>query len=363
MAGTPPTFTRAAAVIIAAASLFYAPAAQASCSAPVNTGPMEIRVTESWKAEHVSDGDIPGCLLNAETTDGRKITAYTHYDFICALKPDEKITVAPSYACCDTGLQGDFTCGVKPRVPLNVVGQTLLSIAPAAHNARAIVDLMRGSLSGSLREASSIVKLQEYLGDPAYSETVKKELPQLEATIDNGTMKDPYTRGLVAALLLAGEPDSPKRDDWRIMQFEGGIDYALTPVQKSIAQELLGDPVTADRFMPVLITRLRNAGDDDRAFLLATAGRAAASKKHVNAIYDALGPLIIDPAAPDTRPPPADENDRLRRDEEKKQMARMTAETTLRAQVLLPFVKKIACQNETGKVTVGQVYKTEITCD
>lgn len=104
MAGTPQTFTRAAAVIIAAASLFYNASSYASCAAPIDTGPMEIRVTDTWKAEHVSDGDIPGCLLNAETTDGRKITAYTHYDFICALKPDEKITVSPSYACCDTGL-------------------------------------------------------------------------------------------------------------------------------------------------------------------------------------------------------------------------------------------------------------------
>lgn len=354
---------RAAAVVIAAASLFYAGAAEASCAAPESTAPFEISVTAAWKAKHVSDGDIAGCLLTAQTAAGKKITAYTPYEFICALKPDEKINVAPSYACCDTGEQGDFVCGVKPRVPLSVVSQTPLTIAPATHDARAIGDLVARSLSGKLREASAISKLQEYLSDPAYSETVRRQLPQLEAAMDNDTLKDPYTRGLVAALLLAGEPDSPKRADWRILQFKGGIDYALTPVQKSIAQELLGDPATAEKFMPVLVDRLRNAGDDDRAFLLAAAGRAPASKNHANAIYDALAPLVIDPAGPDTRPPPANEADRLRREEEKKQRAQMTAETALRAQTLLPLVKKIACQGETGKRAIGQVYKTEISCD
>lgn len=363
MTGNTKSFTRAAAVILAAASFFYAAPSVASCAAPASTAPFDITVTAAWKAEHVNDGDIPGCLLTAQTGAGQKITAYTPYEFICALKPHEKISVQPSYACCDTGEQGDFVCGVKPRVPLSVVSQTPLTIAPAAHDARAIADLMARSLSGKLREASAISKLQEYLGDPAYSETVRKQLPQLEAAMDNDTLKDPYTRGLVAALLLAGEPDSPKRADWRILQFKGGIDYALTPVQKSIAQEMLGDPATAERFMPVLVDRLRNAGDDDRAFLLATAGRAPASKTHANAIYDALAPLVTDPAVPDTRPPPADETDRLRREEEKKQLAQMTAETALRAQILLPLIKKIACQGETGKITIGQFYKTEIICD
>lgn len=364
MAASTKSFMRAAAVVIAAASLFYAGTAKASCAAPTSTAPFEITVTAAWKAEHVNDGDIAGCLLTAQTAEGQKITAYTPYAFICALKPDEKISVQPSYACCDTGLQGDFVCGVKPRVPLAVVGQTPLSIAPAAHDARAIADLMARSLSGKLREASAISKLQEYLGDPAYSETVRKQLPQLEAAMDSDTLKDPYTRGLVAALLLAGEPNSPKRADWRILQFKGGIDYALTPVQKGIAQEMLENPDTAARFMPVLVDRLRNAGDDDRAFLLSVAARSPASKPHANDIYDALAPLIRDPAADaPAATPPADDVERLRRAEEKKQLAKMTAETAMRAQVMLPLVKKIACQGETGQVTVGHMYKEILACE
>ena len=129
MATNTQSFMRAAAVLIAAVSLFYGAAAQASCAAPENTDPFDIRVTGSWKAQHATDGDIRGCLLTAEKNDGTKVTAYTNYEFICALKPDEKISVAPSYACCDTGLQGDFVCGVTPRVPLAVVGQTPLMIS------------------------------------------------------------------------------------------------------------------------------------------------------------------------------------------------------------------------------------------
>jgi hypothetical protein len=359
------SFMRAAAVIIAAASLFSGDAAQASCAAPESTAPFDIRVTGSWKAQHVTDGDIRGCLLTAETGDGKKITAYTSYEFICALKAEEKISVAPSYACCDTGLHGDFVCGVTPRVPLAVVNQTPLMLAPAAHDPRAIMDLIAGSLSGKLREAAAIPKLQEYLSDPAYADTVRKQLPQLEAALDDGTLKQNFVRGQVAGLLLAAYPDSPKRDDWRILQFTGGLDYALTPIQKSVAQELLSDSGSAEKFMPVLVDRLRSAGDDDRVFLLSVAARAPASKKHADAIYDTLAPLIRDPAPADTPAPapPKDETDRLRREEEQKQLVKMTAETAMRAQILLPPVKKIACQGETGKLTIGNFYKTDITCD
>lgn len=365
MAGNTKSFTHVAAVIIAAASFFYNAPAQASCAAPANTDPFDIRVTGSWKAQHVTDGDIRGCLLTGEKNDGAKITAYTNYDFLCALKPDEKISVAPSYACCDTGLQGDFVCGITPRVPLAVVSQTPLMLAPAAHDPRAIVDLVAGSLSGKLREAAAIPQLQEYLSDPTYADTVRKQLPQLEAALDDGTLKENFVRGQVAGLLLAAYPDSPKRGDWRILQFTGGLDYALTPIQKSVAQELLSDAGTAGKFMPVLVDRLRSAGDDDRAFLLSVAARTPASKKHSDAIYDALAPLIREPAQANAQAPapPADETDRLRREEEQKQLVKMTAETAIRAQVLLPLVKKIACQGETGQVTVGQVYKTGITCD
>jgi hypothetical protein len=363
MAGNTKSFTRAAAVVIAAASLFYAAASEASCAGPESTAPFEISVTAAWKAEHVNDGDIAGCLLTAQTADGQKITAYTPYEFICALKPDEKISVAPSYACCDTGLQGDFVCGVKPRVPLNVVSQTPLTLAPATHDARAIADLMARGLSGKLREASAIAKLQEYLGDPAYSETVKKQLPQLEAAVDNGTLQDAYTKGLVASLLLAGEPDSPKRTGWRIMQFEGGIDYALTPVQKSIAQELLEKPDTARRFMPVLIDRLRRASEPDRIYLLSVAARSDQSKAHITGIRDALGGDIDLPdAAPDSRPAPADNVEAVRREAEQKALAEMIAARTALRAVYLPLLKKIACTGETGQVTIGSVYKTTLDC-
>lgn len=363
MAARTKSFMRAAAVVIAAASLLYAGTAEASCAAPESTAPFEISVTDVWKAEHVNDGDIAGCLLNAQTSSGQKITAYTPYAFICALKPDEKITVQPSYACCDTGLQGDFVCGVKPRVPLNVVSQTSLTIAPASHDARAIADLMARSLSGKLRESGAVTKLQEYLGDPAYSETVKKQLPQLQAAVDNGTLKDAYTKGLVAALLLAGDPDSPKRTDWRIMQFEGGIDYALTPVQKSIAQELMEKPDTAARFMPVLTDRLRRASDPDRLYLLSVAARSDQSKAHINALRDALGSDIDAPdTAPDSRPAPADDIEAARRAAEQKMLAeRNNARTAMRA-VYLPLLKKIACTGETGQVTVGTTYKTTLDC-
>ncbi len=357
-------FTCAAAVIIAAASFFYAGAAEASCAAPESTAPFGISVTAAWKAEHVNDGDIPGCLLTAQTSAGQKITAYTPYEFICALKPDEKITVMPSYACCDTGLQGDFACGVKPRVPLAVVNQTPLTVTPAAHDARAIADLAARSLSGKLREASAISKLQEYLGDPAYSETVRKQLPQLETAMDSNTLQDPYTRGLVAALLLAGYQDSPKRTGWRIMQFQGGIDYALTPVQKNIAQELLEQPDTAERFMPVLVDRVRRAGDDDRAFLLSVASRTPASKLHINELRDALGSDIdaaID-AGGDTHAPPRNDADAARRGAEQKAVGEANRVRSARRDLFLPLLSKIACSGETGPVTVGGVYKSTLDC-
>lgn len=363
MAANTQSFMRAAAVLIAAVSLFYGAAAQASCVAPANTDPFDIRVTGSWKAQHATDGDIRGCLLTAEKNDGTKVTAYTNYEFICALKPDEKISVAPSYACCDTGLQGDFVCGVTPRVPLAVVGQTPLMISPSTHDPRAIIDLVAGSLSGKLREAAAIPKLQEYLSDPAYADAVRQQLPQLETALDDGTLKQDFVRGQVAGLLLAGYPDSPKRDAWRMMQFTGGMDYALTPIQKSIAQELLEKPDTALRFMPVLIDRLRRSSEPDRIYLLSVAARSGQSKAHINEIRDALGSDIDLPeAAPDSRPAPADNVEAVRREAEQKARAEMiTARTALRA-VYLPLLAKIACTGETGQVTVGSLYKSVLDC-
>lgn len=353
---------RAAAVFSAAGSLFLSQAAAASCAAPASTAPFEISVTQSWTAEQVNDGDIGGCLLQAQTADGQKITAYTSYDFICALKPEEKITVAPSYACCDTGEQGDYVCGIKPRVPLQVVGQTSLTIAPAVHDARAIADLFAHGLAGKLRDASAFTKLQDYLADPNFSEAVKKQLPALEKALDDGSLKDGYVRAQVAALLLAAMPESPKADGWRLLRFTGEIDYALTPVQKSLAQELAAKPDAATTFMPVLIDRLRRANDDDRAFLLSLAANmGAAARPFANDLADALGSDLAElpDAAIDVTS--GDAVEQARRTAEQKALAIKRADIATRRVQLLPLLAKIACDGA-QPVTVGKTYPIQLDC-
>lgn len=341
--------------------------AQADCYMPQHPGAKEGTVAATWPAKHVADGDIGGCLLKFSLAAGGEWLGYTRYDFICRLGTSEKITLMPDFACCDTGDHGDFACGVKPRAADDTFKRTNITLAPATPDARAIPDMVQALLSGGkLRDASAAIRLKEYLGVQELAAEVRKQVAPLEAALDNNAIADSYTRAEVAALLVAAHPESPKKRDWQIDFFSNENGYALTDAQISVVAELTSDASTADRFIPLLAEKLRRTDEPSREFiLLALQPYGAAAKPYANALRDAFTselPTDWDKPAEAPADPPKNTVEAARRAQMMQEVEKQSAEKTARAKKLLPYLAKIACHGETGKVTIGKNYPTTIDC-
>lgn len=340
--------------------------AGADCYMPDPPGAKEGTVAATWPAKHVEDGDIGGCLLKFSLASGGEWLGYTKYDFICQLKPDEKITLMPNFACCDTGDHGDFACGVKPRGLFDTMKRTNITLAPALPDARAIPELVKAALGGKLRDANAAIRLKEYLGVPELTEEVKKQVAPLEKALDDNTVTDAYVRAQVAGLLAAANPESPKKTNWQIEYFKGDIGYALTDAQRALLVSLTADKASAEKFIPVLAQKLRQTDEDGRlAILTAMQAYGPSAKPHASVLRDAFTTeLAADWDKPAEAPtsPPKDEVEALRYAQMMKEIEKQAAEKDARAKTMLPLLAAIACHGETGSIVIGKNYPTTIDC-
>lgn len=243
-------------------------AAQASCAfMPEPNGKMPwendktVTVADHWLVRHVREGSVTGCLAEFKSADGKSdFTAYTAYDFICALPADEKITVRQNFACCDTGDDGDYVCGIKTLNPLAMKGQTSIAVLPAKPDRRAIPDLMTRLEKVEWIGAKNITeRLAEYATVPELKAEVMALIPRLRELMASAERNE--KKAAIAQLLMRlGDKNEATPGDnldlaLKILQginfgeFGADAQQALAIAQKH--------PEAGDKVVPVLVELLR----------------------------------------------------------------------------------------------------------
>lgn len=243
----------------------------------------EIRVLESVAARHVRRGALTGCLLKLTTGDPGKtpIQAYTPYDFICELSKDEQLKVSFGQSCCDTGDEGDFTCGVKPINPLALsYSQVFLSIAPSAPDRRAVPNLLTMLERVTWGSDQLVDRILQY--HKAFPEEINALRPEFER-IRNVTTKaakvnqntpNMYNVGAIARLMreLYGDTiNSEELLELDVAIFTNSF-YSITDAQRAALMRITtAKNLTAEQFAR-LVERLRNTDDKNQGIVLEALG-------------------------------------------------------------------------------------------
>ncbi|MBL8638162.1 MAG: hypothetical protein JNN09_06670 [Alphaproteobacteria bacterium] len=240
----------------------------------------EIHVLDSVAARHVRDGALSGCLLKLEATGG-VMQAYTPYDFICELPKDEQLKVSFGQSCCDTGDDGDFTCGVKPNNPLALsYGRVSLSIVPSAPDRRAIpnlVNMLEKETWGSDQLVDHI--LQYHKAFPAEISALRPEFERVRSAVTEAAKVDKNTPNMnkVGALarlmreLYGGTINSDELLEADVTIFTSGL-YSVTDAQRAaLARITRAKNLTAEQFA-LLVEHLHNTADVDQGIVLEALG-------------------------------------------------------------------------------------------
>ena len=255
-----------------------------------------IQVLDHWSARHVNDGKVNGCLLKVrEIDDGKEYVAYTAYDFMCALGAGETLAVQRAYACCDTGEQGDYVCGIKPINPLAMLGQTNVGLMPAKPDRRAIPNLMDRLADAEWVGVRNITeRLAEYAVEPTLQEDIRALRPRLRDIMDGA--KNPQKKAAIAALLLQlSQNDEKQPDDLAlVLTLLGGAGQwqELTTGEIAALDVAKRHPEAAEQIVPVLVELLRRGQhrEPTKTLLLDTMPVfGAALQPHLLQIYALLG--------------------------------------------------------------------------
>ncbi len=253
-----------------------------------------VQVLDHWSARHVNDGVVSGCLLKVrETDDGKEYLAYTTYDFICALPAEETLAVTRNYACCDTGEQGDYVCGIKPVNPLAMLRQTSVSLVPAKPDKRALPNLMDRLAAAEWIGVRNITeRLAEYAADPALQAEVQALRPRLQDIM--AAAKHPEKKAAIAGLLmqLGGETKAGDDLSLTLALLSGAGSWRDLNAEEIAALHLVKQhPEAADKIVPVLVELLRRGQHQEstKTLLLETLPAfGAALQPHLVQLYDLL---------------------------------------------------------------------------
>jgi hypothetical protein len=229
----------------------------------------------------VRDGALEGCLLKLTTADsaGKPIQAYTPYDFICDLPQDEQLTVSFGQSCCDTGDDGDFTCGVKPKNPLALsYGQVSLSVAPSVPDRRAIPNLLAMLEKSTWGSDQLVDRILQY--HKAFPEEIHALRPEFERIRRAATAKADKNAanmrqvGAIARLmheLYADTINAEESLEVDVDIFTNSI-YSLTDAQRAALTRIAAAKnLTAAQFAR-LVERLRNTDDENQGVVLEALG-------------------------------------------------------------------------------------------
>lgn len=273
-------------------------AAHASCAfMPDPNGKMPwendktVKVVDRWAVRHVNDGTVSGCLAEFQLSDGKgSFTAYTAYDFICALPADEKISVRQNFACCDTGDQGDYVCGIKTINPIAMKGQTSIAVVPAKPDRRAIPDMMTRLERVAWIGARNITdRLADYAAVPELRAEIVPLIPRLRALMASAERDE--KKAAIAQLLL-------RLDDKNGADPGGNLDLALKILQgahfgdfgadeKQALALLQKHPESGEKAVPILVDLLRRTHQQaDRGMLLQVlSSYGQALQPHLTALH------------------------------------------------------------------------------
>lgn len=244
--------------------------AKASCAfMPEPNGKMPwendkiVTVADHWLVRHVREGSVNGCLAEFKSADGKSdFTAYTAYDFICALPADEKITIRQNFACCDTGDDGDYVCGIKTINPLAMKGQTSIAVVPAKPDRRALPDLMTRLEKVEWIGAKNITeRLAEYASVPELKAEVMALIPRLRELMASAERNE--KKAAIAQLLmrLDDKNEAPPGDNLDLaLKILQGINFGAFGADEQQALDIAQKhPEAGEKVVPVLVELVRRS--------------------------------------------------------------------------------------------------------
>lgn len=232
------------------------PSAEANCIIAEPQPSEKIQVLETWKARHVQEGLLDGCILKTQSQDKSKSYAYTSYGFICDLKQNESIEVHRQSACCDSGDVGDFVCGVKPVNSLTGVPQISTSLLPAVPDKRAIPNLMQSFQKSGFRAENIATRLIEYSKFPELKIEILKHLPRLKELFRDSN--SPELKAAIAKLLLQVESPPGDEVDLNLAVLNSPF-FSLDFRTQNALGVLTRHPESAEKAVPTLINILRRS--------------------------------------------------------------------------------------------------------
>ncbi|MFN5351896.1 MAG: hypothetical protein ACK5BE_04705 [Alphaproteobacteria bacterium] len=234
--------------------MFFTTKSYASC-VPKPGKEIQVNIDKSYSP--IFDGSgikQPGCILQS---DG-KVLGYTSYNYLCNLPSNEKVNLALSYDCCDTGPDsGDLLCTVRAKGVLGIasIHANGVGLSPIDKDARAVDDFvstLQGDYVFSYYGASK--KLLEYLADDKFKATVLNKREQLKAIAKNGTRED--QRGYASNVLLQmGNENEIETVEQivSVLETEDFDDEIIIPIIKKAANY----PNHVDKIAPALLNFLK----------------------------------------------------------------------------------------------------------
>lgn len=262
-----------------------------------------VTVSDHWAVRHVNDGIVSGCLAEFQLSGGKgSFTAYTAYDFICGLPADEKITVRQNFACCDTGEQGDYVCGIKTINPLAMKGQTSIAVVPAQPDRRAIPDMMQRLEKTEWIGAKNIAeRLGDYAAVPELKAEVAALVPRLRALMASAGRDE--KKAAIAQLLLrldAGAADQAGNLDLAL-KILAGVNFGHFGADESQALAIVQQhPEAGEKIVPVLIDlfrRTRYQAESGTLLLQALPAFGTALQPHLVALHSILNDDLFEEAS------------------------------------------------------------------
>ncbi len=235
--------------------------AQASCAFMDAPARGSATIEDTWAAKHVNQGNLEGCIARVKRTNGQTTLGYVHYNFICALPKGQTVTLMEERACCDTGEQGDFACGVKPRNPLALLPQLNTTLRPEKPDVRAIPQLLDELRQGGMSVISIGRRLVEYANNPITKPELQKHLTEIQAMAES-IPKDADREAAVAEILIAlGGNTSSENTLPLTLKILSGNAYALDDEKAlDMIDSLAHHPDKGALIVPVLAGLLRNKG-------------------------------------------------------------------------------------------------------
>jgi hypothetical protein len=247
------------------ASIFCTADAFASCAFTNAPRSGAATVQETWKAKHIHDGVLGGCIARVKFHNGDEVTGYTHYNYVCELNDTTPVELSEGYACCDAGEEGDFVCGVKPVNPLNTLSQLSTSLFPIKPDVRAIPQIMEDLKKGGMHASRVGDTFISYTQDTHTRPAIIALIPELTALLKEANADTDRSAAIAKVLIqLSDEKDLAINQVDLVLFVLGGNPYLINDDALPLVDVLAKHPEKGETIVPVLVELLHRKSFEEK---------------------------------------------------------------------------------------------------